>query len=175
MRERDVPRGARRLVRGLGERLSYANVMATIAVFGVLAGGGAYAASTIGPGDIKKNAVRSKHIKTGEVKRPDLAKDLKPRFASVTDGGTLESGRGVVSATRTGEGTYVITFDRNVTDCAPAVTKGAHGTGVIDLGTVPFASTGGSGETAMQVRVDFREPVSPFAFDDTDFHLIVPC
>jgi hypothetical protein len=39
-------------------RLTYANAMATIAVFGVLAGGGAYAASKIGAGDIAKNAVR---------------------------------------------------------------------------------------------------------------------
>ncbi len=57
----------------LRHRLTYANVMSTIAVFGVLAGGGAYAASTIGPEDIKTNAVRSPHIKSGEVKTPDLA------------------------------------------------------------------------------------------------------
>lgn len=34
-------------------RLTYANVMATIAVFGVLAAGGAYAASKIGTNQIK--------------------------------------------------------------------------------------------------------------------------
>lgn len=53
-------------------RLTYANVMATIAVFGVL-GGGAYAASKIGPEDIKKNAVRAEHIKD----RSLLAKEFK--------------------------------------------------------------------------------------------------
>jgi hypothetical protein len=46
--------------------------MSTIAVFGVLAGGGAYAASNIGPNDIAENAVRSKHVKEGEVRTPDL-------------------------------------------------------------------------------------------------------
>ncbi len=34
--------------------LTYANVMSTLAVFAVLAGGGAYAASKIGAGDLKK-------------------------------------------------------------------------------------------------------------------------
>jgi len=56
----------------LRRRLSYANVMATIAVFGVLAGGGAYAAQKIGPKDIAKNAVRSKHIKKNQVKGKDV-------------------------------------------------------------------------------------------------------
>jgi hypothetical protein len=40
--------------------------MATLAMF-VALGGGAYAAATIGPGDIKRNAVRSKHIKPNTV------------------------------------------------------------------------------------------------------------
>jgi hypothetical protein len=48
--------------------ISYANVMSTIAVFGVLAGGGAYAASKVGSKDIKRNAVTGKHIKPGAVK-----------------------------------------------------------------------------------------------------------
>ena len=54
------------------KRLSYSNVMATIAVFGVLAGGGAYAASKIGPKEIGKNAVLAKHIKKGAVKTPKI-------------------------------------------------------------------------------------------------------
>jgi hypothetical protein len=51
--------------------LTYANVMSTIAVFGVL-GGGAYAAAQIGANDIKRNAVRSKHIKKNQVGRKHL-------------------------------------------------------------------------------------------------------
>ena len=66
--------GARGASARIRERLSYANVMATVAVFGVLAGGGAYAASKIGPKDIAKNAVRSKHIKNGQVRAADLAR-----------------------------------------------------------------------------------------------------
>ena len=54
--------------------LTYSNVVSTIALFAVLAGGGAWAASKIGAGDIEKNAVRTRHIKNGQVKRSDLAK-----------------------------------------------------------------------------------------------------
>ncbi len=56
------------------DRLTYANVMATIAVFGVLAGGGAYAASKIGTSDIDRHAVT----------HPKLAKDsVRPRCCSL--------------------------------------------------------------------------------------------
>jgi hypothetical protein len=59
-------------------RLSYANVMATIAVFGVLAGGGAYAASKIGPKQLKVNAVRSKHVKNQTLLRKDFKAGVLP-------------------------------------------------------------------------------------------------
>ena len=72
MSEERETRGRMRLGRGIGERLTYANVTATLALVVALGTGGAYAASKIGPKDIAKNAVRSKHIKAGQVKTPDL-------------------------------------------------------------------------------------------------------
>jgi hypothetical protein len=51
----------------LRSSLTYANVMATLAVFLVL-GGGAYAAF-----HLPNNSVRSKHIVNGQVKKADLA------------------------------------------------------------------------------------------------------
>jgi len=48
------------------KQITYANVMATIAVF-IALGGSSYAAVTL-----SKNSVRSKHIKNGQVKRADL-------------------------------------------------------------------------------------------------------
>jgi hypothetical protein len=54
--------------------LTYANVMSTIALFGVL-GGGAYAAARVGADDIKRNAVRSKHIKKNQVGRKHLKRN----------------------------------------------------------------------------------------------------
>jgi hypothetical protein len=62
-----------RVIDRLRTRLTYANVMATIAVFAVLAGGAAYAGSLIGPRDIARDAVHSKHIRAGSVKNSDLA------------------------------------------------------------------------------------------------------
>jgi hypothetical protein len=69
----------------IGRRLTYANVMSTIAAFGVLATGGAYAAAQIGAKDIKKNAVRAKHIKKGQIKAKHVAKSAVAT-AKIRDG-----------------------------------------------------------------------------------------
>lgn len=55
-------------------RLRYADVVATLALFGVLAGGGAYAASKIGSKDIARGAVKSKQLARAAVKGKHLAK-----------------------------------------------------------------------------------------------------
>ena len=62
---------------GLRRRLTYANVMSTIAVFGVLAGGGAWAATKIGSDGIKAGAVRSKHIKDGTIAKADISRKAR--------------------------------------------------------------------------------------------------
>jgi hypothetical protein len=71
--------------------LTYSNVMATLAVFLVL-GGGAYAASKIGPNDIRKNAVRSKHIKNGQVRTQDLAGSIPAVRVTRTANQTIPNG-----------------------------------------------------------------------------------
>jgi hypothetical protein len=58
--------------------LTYANVMATLAVFLVL-GGGAYAAF-----HLPKNSVRSKNIVNGQVKRADVSNSLGFKCPSST-------------------------------------------------------------------------------------------
>ena len=63
------------MLKALGERLTYANVMSTIAVF-VALGGGAYAVS-LGKGDVKakniaRDAVRAKAIKEGAVRTAEI-------------------------------------------------------------------------------------------------------
>jgi hypothetical protein len=64
-------------MRGLSAKLTYANVMSTLAVFAVM-GGGAYAASTIaansvGTSQLKASAVNSSKVKDGSL----LARDFK--------------------------------------------------------------------------------------------------
>jgi hypothetical protein len=59
---------------GLRTKLSYANVMATIAVFLALVGGAwAIGKNSIGPRQIRPDAVRSSELKTGAVKPQDIA------------------------------------------------------------------------------------------------------
>jgi hypothetical protein len=57
----------------LRHKLTYANVVSTIALFLALAGGSVYAASKIGAGSIRKGAIRSFHIKNRQVRRQDIA------------------------------------------------------------------------------------------------------
>jgi hypothetical protein len=61
---------------GIFSRLSYANIMSTVAVFAAL-GGGAYAATalpknSVGPSQIKKNAVTSVKVKDGSLTKRDF-------------------------------------------------------------------------------------------------------
>jgi hypothetical protein len=52
-------------------RLSYANVVSTLALFAVM-GGSAYAVSKVGSKDIERNAIASKHIEKAGVKGVDI-------------------------------------------------------------------------------------------------------
>ena len=51
------------------QHLTYANVTATIALFGVVTGGGAYAASKIGTRDLEHKAVTAPKIRQGRGNR----------------------------------------------------------------------------------------------------------
>ena len=60
-------------MRALRNRLSYANVVSTIALFLALTGGAVYAAGKIRSGDIAANAIKSKQIAPKAVKASDMA------------------------------------------------------------------------------------------------------
>jgi hypothetical protein len=57
----------------LRRRFTYANIVSTIALVLAVGGGAVYAASKVGPHNIRKNAIRSYHIKNKQVKRQDIA------------------------------------------------------------------------------------------------------
>jgi hypothetical protein len=63
------------MLRRVRARLTYANVVATLALFIAVGTGGAYAANTIGSSDIIDESLLSQDIKNGEVKNADLAAD----------------------------------------------------------------------------------------------------
>jgi hypothetical protein len=60
------------MLRKLFGRLTYANVMSTIAVFGVLAGGTAYAANTVFSTDIVDGQVKSVDVGDNEIGSADV-------------------------------------------------------------------------------------------------------
>jgi hypothetical protein len=82
-------------------RLTYANVMATVAMF-IALGGGAYAAASgsIGSRELKNNTVRSQDIRNNQVSTSDLrnnsASGRDIRNDTLTGGDVLESALGEV-------------------------------------------------------------------------------
>ena len=57
----------------LRRKLTYANVVSTIALILAVGGGAVFAANKIGANGIRKNAIHSFHIKNKQVKRQDIA------------------------------------------------------------------------------------------------------
>jgi hypothetical protein len=93
------------------KHLSYANVAATVALFGVVAGGGAYAASKIGTEDIERGAVtrpklQAKAVSAGKIAdRAIGSTQLKEDIPGVAlMGVTAQNGRVVSYFNRLGEG-----------------------------------------------------------------------
>ena len=119
------------MLRGVGRYIRQHH-LAFIALFVALSGT-AYAASKVGPNDIAKNAVRSKHIKNGQVKRADLSTGEQTLWAVVRDDGTIVDQSGGISATTFGSGGgYVVDFNRNVSGRAISAT-GILGREIVDV------------------------------------------
>jgi hypothetical protein len=101
-------------------RLSYANVMATLALFFAL-GGSAYAVATIGSGDIINNSIRGKDVRNGTLTGKDHKSGvLTPKLYGNFNGDDagLVRGRGILSSQKGGgNGFYIIRFNRDITDC----------------------------------------------------------
>ena len=85
-------------------RPSPALVIATIALIAALSGT-AVAAKKFGGDDIKRHAIKAKHIKDGDVTLSELAFDAKS-YAKVSGPGLLTQSRGVVTVSRNREGRY---------------------------------------------------------------------
>src|SRR5262245_4853144 len=141
-------------MRRIRSKLTYANVMATIAVFLVLGGGAAVAAgglgkNTVGAKQLKKNAVTAAKIKKGavtgakiktsslaEVPKANLANLLggvpaegfqqKPMWALVNGNGTiLKQSGGISLEKKTTTGGYWLQFPQPILGKAISVTPWA--------------------------------------------------
>ncbi|MGH2975330.1 MAG: hypothetical protein ACRDLL_10760 [Solirubrobacterales bacterium] len=137
-------------MRFVGRNLTYANVMATIAVFIVL-GGGAVA------------AIQSKSSKA------------RPLWAVVSTDGSLVRGHGAESAKQPfgpGDGAYQVTFNRNVTGCGLVATLGRVNSASRnpDAGEIGVAYRHGDRRSVfVKTRASDGGP------GDSSFHLAVLC
>jgi hypothetical protein len=122
----------------LRSHLTYANVMATIAVFLVLSGGTAVALSgsntvqsdDLGPGsqvtapDVAANAVNGSDVMDFSLSNQDVG----VLFAEVNANGTLANSSGGVTSSLVQQGIFAVDFGRNVTACTAVANIGPSGT-----------------------------------------------
>jgi hypothetical protein len=147
--------------------------------------------NSVGPLQLRANAVTSPKIRNGTVGLQDLtpaARRPGPQgppgpagpagpagavtrlFAVMNASGSIARSQGTTSAGRLGAGNYEVVFNQNVSACAFVATIGD-----------PAAITGPSGTTAVAlrtgnanaVRVDTRSITG--SLSDRPFHLVVVC
>jgi hypothetical protein len=161
----------------LRTRLTYGNVVATLALFAALTTGGAYAASqlgknSVGPKQLRKGAVNSRALKNGGVAARDLSKSVRGQLAAVeranvTSDGSLDEGS-AARASFVAPNTYTVTFKRSVADCSYSATLARGGTADPTSGSAVISGSGGR-----QVTVSTSDGGgTPIA---SGFHLLVAC
>jgi hypothetical protein len=134
----------------LRKRLTYANVMATIAVF-IALGGASYAAiklpkNSVGVKQLKKNAVTSAKIKNGQVKSDDVA-NQGLTGADIKDGtvDSFEIGNGVVTGAKIAAGAVGSASIADNAITGPKIADGTIGSADLDPNTVgDIISKGGT-------------------------------
>jgi len=175
------------LVGWLRQRLTYANVAATVALLLAL-GGTSYAAFTlprdsVGPKQIRTGAVDSRHIENRSIRLGDLGTSAKRSlrgqrgpagmpavsfFAVVAASGGLLRGNATSGGhTVGGSGDYTVGFAKDVSACAYSATLGSADGTAVTPGHVTVTSAGGS------VRVQTYDAAGSPA--DLPFHLLVAC
>ncbi|HTT95837.1 MAG TPA: hypothetical protein VMF55_14280 [Solirubrobacterales bacterium] len=122
------------MLRAIGKRLTYANVIASLALFFALGGGAVYAAShqakQIGAGKLKQNAVTAGKIKANAVTQ------AKIRNNAVTNAKLRE---GSVSLAKIAAGTNVV----GTTTSAPIAVNGPSAVPVTFAAPLSFTPTAG--------------------------------
>ena len=94
------------------------------------------------------------------------------RWAVVASNGTLSRGSGVSSVTHVGTGTYRVTFNQDVTNCAYVATVGSTGTGLPSEGRFVVTARESGNPNAVAVGTLYRNGTS---YEDNPFHLAVAC
>src|SRR3954447_25870492 len=171
-------------------RLTYANVTATLALF-IALGGSSYAAlslprNSVGPAQIRRSAVNSRHIRNGAVHLGDIASSTRralrgntgtpgppgppaAKFFAVVgrDGGFLRGNPTNGGHTAAGSGVYTVGFAQSVSACAYTATLGTTDGSAVPAGRVTVTDAGG--------RVEVHTFDASGSAADLPFHLIVAC
>ena len=198
--------------------LTYANVIATLALF-IALGGSAYAAAKLTGDDIKNRSLTAEDIKRGTLTGTEI-KNHSLRSREFAPGVLLQGAKGdkgekgergtratpavwtrrssgpwsgvtrrwLVASTRFRprgsatvarlHGCVLVTFDRNVSQCAYSVTEGGDtpivSAGISDPHQILAHPTGAAGDTVLVTTAKHDPPAAP-ANVDIPFHLIVAC
>lgn len=173
-------------------RLTYANVMATIAVF-VALGGSSYAALTlprnsVGAKQIRKGAVGTSELHDRSVRLRDISASARKSlrgatgaqgpagapgapatkfFAVVAPTGAFLRGNGTSGGHAGGPGNYVVGFAEPVSACAYSATLGTTDSSTTPAGRISVNDQGG------RVGVQTYDAAGNPA--DLPFHLLVAC
>jgi hypothetical protein len=179
------------MVRRLLNRLTYANVVATLALFTAL-GGTSYAAlklprNSVGATQIKSGAVHTGEIRDRTIRLQDISTAARAtlrgqagpqgaqgpvgtaavkHFASVSSAGGFTRGDATHGG-RVGIGSYTVGFSESVATCVDAATLGTTDVTTVVPGRVTVSDAGGS--VAVQTYDAAGSPA------DLPFHLIVAC
>ena len=177
----------------LHEHISYANVMATLAVF-IALGGSAYAVSqlprnSVGAAQIKRNAVGTSEIRDRSVKLGDLAVRTRASLrgakgdtgaagppgvtyhAAVNSGGAAVRGNATGFTHQGGSGRYTLAFARDVSTCEATAALAAVQNGpALEQPTPGRITVGAEGANVAVRTFDVDGSVK-----DQPFNVIVVC
>jgi hypothetical protein len=180
------------MIEWLRQRLTYANVIATLALF-IALGGSSYAALTlpknsVGTKQLRSGAVRSSDVKNGSLQVRDMSRralrSLAGRpgpagppgpagapaarhFAAVAASGALVRGNATSGGREGTTGNYVVGFAERVSGCAFTATLGGTDAAAVPPGRVTVREVDG------RAGVQTFDPAGNPA--DLPFHLVVAC
>jgi hypothetical protein len=185
------------MLTAIRSRLTFANVTSCLALF-IALGGTGYAVTalprnsvgsaqlrskSVGPSELKSNAVTSRAVRNRSIRTSDLSTEARVSLrgqtgaagpagpagtslrAAVPSGGTVAAGNAVRALHQGGTNEYVVEFPRDLTGCIPAATLAAVQSGPAvdqpEAGRITV-STSGSSVTVRTFRADGSPGEQPF-------------
>jgi hypothetical protein len=143
-------------MQAIGKRLTYSNVVSTLALFLVLAGGAAYAAKvgkkSVGPAQLKANAVTTAKIKANAVTTRKIKKNAVAN-GKIKDGAVESAKIADGSVTRTDLAEATLPYSRIVFETRgnSTVQLGSDKPALYPLANATYTQQAGSDDTVMGV------------------------